>query len=396
MQLDFFFGSNTPNGFFGFFDEFTNPESKDYDEYKKLYIIKGGPGTGKSSLIRKVIQSMEHALISDQNQHPQYPQYPKKLNHIERIHCASDPSSLDGAVFCGTGVRLIDGTPPHTVEPVYPGAYESIINLCDCWDEKQLESKRREISEAFQLEKDCRELCRSYLNAASRILDDSRKIVSKFTDIDKISRFSRLLIEKELKNKNSPGNIRGALSPGYIQGIERKRFLSTVTYEDITGYPQTIKSLCDRIYLIRDGYGAAANLLLTAVRDYALGNGFDFYSCRCPLDPENRLEHLLFPSLRMGIITSSRFFKFDITEQCEVNTVNYTRFTDMKALKSKKQLLNFFQRAVDKYISGAVSYLKKAKHIHDKLENYYTGAMNFNAIDSKANRLIAEIAQTTC
>ena len=40
---------------------------------------------------------------------------------IEKIHCASDPDSLDGVIFLDQKRAIIDATAPHVVEPDAPG-----------------------------------------------------------------------------------------------------------------------------------------------------------------------------------------------------------------------------------------------------------------------------------
>ncbi|MBO7151913.1 MAG: hypothetical protein J6V77_03650 [Clostridia bacterium] len=45
----YFLGSNTHSGFAGFYDEVT-------DNINRVYLLKGGAGTGKSSLMKKVLK----------------------------------------------------------------------------------------------------------------------------------------------------------------------------------------------------------------------------------------------------------------------------------------------------------------------------------------------------
>ena len=51
-----FLGANTPEGFISLFDELYDP-AEDW----RAYIIKGGPGTGKSRLMRRVADELEQA-----------------------------------------------------------------------------------------------------------------------------------------------------------------------------------------------------------------------------------------------------------------------------------------------------------------------------------------------
>ena len=54
-----FLGANTPKGFVSFFDELYNP----YDNCS-AYIIKGGPGTGKSTLMKAICLECEKRKCS--------------------------------------------------------------------------------------------------------------------------------------------------------------------------------------------------------------------------------------------------------------------------------------------------------------------------------------------
>jgi len=88
-ELQFFLGANAASGFVSHFEELYDPEGG-----WKCYIIKGGPGTGKSSMMRRIVErtpGLEH----------------------EMIHCSSDPESLDGVIFPEKKICIADGTAPH-------------------------------------------------------------------------------------------------------------------------------------------------------------------------------------------------------------------------------------------------------------------------------------------
>ena len=113
------------NGYSGFRSYFSNVFKR--EEYKKLYILKGGPGTGKSSFIKKVLSVFSDETIKR-----------------EAIFCSSDIRSLDGVILekAGVKVAVIDGTAPHTSDAIFPGAVDKITNLGDAWDSKLLQNNR--------------------------------------------------------------------------------------------------------------------------------------------------------------------------------------------------------------------------------------------------------------
>ena len=117
-------GANTANGSFNFFDNIIQ------DNINRIFCFKGGPGVGKSSLMKKIAQ-----------------EFIDRGYDVELHHCPSDPSSLDALLINKLGVVLLDGTSPHIVDPKDPGAVDEIINLGEFWNVDNLEENKDEIIE---------------------------------------------------------------------------------------------------------------------------------------------------------------------------------------------------------------------------------------------------------
>ena len=118
----FFLGANTPSGFVGYLDDL-------YDERDgwRAYLIKSGPGSGKSTLMRSVLRRATEAG-----------------EQAEVILCSSDPSSLDGVILRKHKLCILDATAPHIIEPKYWGAVETIVDLGSCMDNAQLHAHAAE------------------------------------------------------------------------------------------------------------------------------------------------------------------------------------------------------------------------------------------------------------
>lgn len=93
--LHFFLGANTPQGFVSRFDQLADP----LDGWRE-FIIKGGPGTGKSTLMKQAAKAFE-----------------PECSRIEWIHCSSDVESLDGVIIHDQKIAIADGTPPQESDP---------------------------------------------------------------------------------------------------------------------------------------------------------------------------------------------------------------------------------------------------------------------------------------
>ena len=109
-----FAASNSCEGFRNYYNEIFTDTSVD-----RLYVIKGGPGTGKSHFMRVVARRARERGYT-----------------VTEYLCSSDPASLDGLLLSKAGcatLGLLDGTPPHVREPAVPGARDEIVNLGAFW-----------------------------------------------------------------------------------------------------------------------------------------------------------------------------------------------------------------------------------------------------------------------
>jgi hypothetical protein len=106
-----FLGANSGAGFFSLYDSFAS-EDGDF-----LWVVKGGPGCGKSVFMKRIGSAAE-----------------KNGLDVEYIHCSGDPASLDGIFLPSLKTGWIDGTAPHTLDPVCFGATGAYLDLgafCD-------------------------------------------------------------------------------------------------------------------------------------------------------------------------------------------------------------------------------------------------------------------------
>ncbi len=90
-QIAYFLGANTPQGFYSLCAQMLDP-----DKHRAIYILKGGAGCGKSTLMKHVAKRMKEAG-----------------EKVEQIYCSGDPDSLDALLIPGKKTAIVDGTAPH-------------------------------------------------------------------------------------------------------------------------------------------------------------------------------------------------------------------------------------------------------------------------------------------
>lgn len=355
-KLRFLLGANTPQGFVSRYDQLTDPQAG-----LRTYIIKGGPGSGKSTLIQKVAQELDDGS-----------------GDVEYIHCASSVNSLDALILPSKGIAIADGTPPHVMEPKYPGAVESLVDLTSCWNEDYLYDHREEIIHLTNRSSKCHEYCCRFLAAAASLLGDNYRIALGCVDTHKLNGYLSRLSEREL-GKKCTGT-----------GKETVRFLTAVTDQGIVQYTDTAKLLAKRLFLINDEYGAVSRLILCYLRSKALAAGFDVISCYCPLGPFDKLEQLFIPALQIGFITSNRFHDFSMVVD-PYRIINCQRFTDANKLKEHKKRLTFNRKAAAQMVGQAEVLLREAKELHDQLEKFYVAATDFEKVNALTQQLIEKL-----
>ncbi len=356
MRKDFmsFMGANTPQGFVSFFDELYNPYEK-----IRAYIIKGGPGTGKSTIMKMVAEEGRRLGFT-----------------AERIYCSSDPDSLDAIIFPELGVCMADGTSPHTVEPKFPGACENIINTGAFWDKDTLYLKGDEIR-SLTLENSIHHRRSSkYLSAAGSVDDENLRLTWKYIDTDKIDNFALRFASRETpKKKNSQ------------PGKRKKRFISAITPKGRIFLDESIKSLAYRIIGIDDEYSAVSGVLCERIGETAIRNGYDVIFCYCPMKPKMQCEHIIIPEMKLALIT----VRSSHVTEIEFDRIIHAKRFLYEGINEHSSYLRFNRRLIRELTDEAISALKDAKETHDKLEKIYADAMDFANLEKYIDRLHKDI-----
>lgn len=350
----FFLGCSSPDGFTSFYDELYYPHEGGY-----AYIIKGGPGTGKSTLMKKI-----YSLLVERNV------------KAECIFCSSDPDSLDALIIPQLNCCIADGTPPHTAEPKYYGVCEEFVNLGDFLDKESLLKNKSEIISLTDLNKAQHKLCRENLYSSSLISNEIEKVVSSVILKDKVKNYALSLCQKEIPFlKDSKGK-------------EYHRFISAPTSKGIILKIDRANDLCDRFYIIEDEYYTFTKYFLSLIKDFALKKGYDIIESPSATSKDSLPIHLLIPQLKLGFILSNRLHEIKMNNS---QIISAWDFYDKKELNSKKDELELMIKSHDRFIEKALVHLKTAKEIHDKLESQYIKSMDFSLCDNLSTDIVRKM-----
>lgn len=343
LELNFFLGALSPTGFASYYSQAVRDAQR-----QSPVLLKAGPGCGKSTLLRRLAEY----LVG-------------QGDAVELIHCSADPASLDG-VFCeARGFCAVDATPPHVLEPAYPIAFEDIVSLYRAVDRQRLRAHREEILALFRQNKALMERATRYITAAGSLLQDSMRVALSCTDTEKARAFAGALARRYLPDAEGPAR-------------EEVRLLSALTPQGLVFYEKTIPALADTVVVLEDEYGAASRTLLYALRALALERGHAVITCYCSMSPYEKIEHLLFPALRLAFVTSNSYHPVRLDGQ---RNIHCTRFCSREGLRLRRQRLRFNKKASEELFAQAVCVLQEARSCHDRLERFYVDAVDFSFLE---------------
>ena len=344
-RVDFFLGATTPAGFKGYFEPLRREPGM------QMVLIKSGPGCGKSTLMKQL------ARRAIQQGEP-----------VECIHCASDPDSFDGVIFVRQRRAIVDATAPHTIEPDAPGADEVVLSLYHTIQADALRPHAEEVKALFARNAALRARAARYVASAGSLLLDSRRAEACSANFEKVRRYVKRLCTRLLPRTEGTAG-------------EELRLLSAITPKGMVFYRGTVEALADRYVVFRDDYGAVSRLLLELIRAEALARGYHIITCPCAMHPEDQIDHIFIPALRLAFLTDNLWHPIQLPG---VQAVRCTRFVDRENLSGFRARLRFNDRAASELIDQAVALMAQAKNCHDELETYYRAAVDFDQVNAVA------------
>ncbi len=344
-------GGNTALGFFSYFDQILP-----FDKAKRIYVLKGGPGVGKSTFMRKIgAHLMDHGL------------------DIEHIHCASDNDSLDGVLAPAIGLLFVDGTAPHIVDPKWPGAVDGIINLGECLDEKGLSVHKQEIGALFSVISGWFARTYRYLGSADFVRSDTAAIVASHVDNDGLLRAAEQLVKAYIPEA----------STAHIEK-ERKLFATAITPGGVAC--ELLSQHAAHLVSLTGLWTAPTEFVLTRLRDAALRCGFAVEGYYCALNPK-RLEHLFIPALDTLFYTSNPYHGYNIAADQNVDLNAHISVPTVQ----EQDLLVRNEALFQQLLGLAVGAVGQAKAEHDTLEEFYVRHMDYARVDEILQKTLIRI-----
>lgn len=354
-EKNYFACANTANGFVDYFPS-------NLQGLKKIYILKGGPGTGKSTLMKKI------------GKH-----FGDKGYDIELIHCSSDPDSLDGVMIPSLSVGIVDGTSPHVIEPKAVGAIEEYVNIGSAINTDLLQKSSEDIVKLQNEISSCYKEAYDTFAKALTIHDEWEKYYIGNLDFDKANQLADNTIEKLI------GEAKKEKTAKVVH-----RFFGGCTYKGPVDYIENITDSLQKRYFIKGRPGSGKSTVLKKLVKQATDNGLDVEIYHCALDPSS-LDMVILPELNLCIFDSTAPHEyFPSRKNDEIIDFYDQLIADGTDEKYETELQDITATYKDT-INQAVTCLKHAKSLHDDLEGIYIPTVNYKLIDRICQELVNKI-----
>ncbi|HQE24162.1 MAG TPA: hypothetical protein PLM20_09700, partial [Syntrophomonadaceae bacterium] len=332
---------------------------------KRKYVLKGGPGVGKSNLMKEIAQH-----------------FSKQGYNIEYHWCSSDPDSLDGIVIGSHQVAVLDGTAPHVVDPRYPGAVDEIINLGQYWQHSNLTDNREHIIEISDQISFCFQRAYHRLAESQLALQEWTVYLEKVRNDKVVARNTLALVADFLKGTEASADT----------GV-RHLFAGAITPAGIILKAEHILEADTALYAIKGSPGSGVRDLIQHLVHMIELNGVRAEIFHNPFDPD-QIDMVFLPDYQRALLNVSDYL-FEYAEQ--LSGARYKRLLDFDQLLPQDSLNPYAKRIalakerLENGIKEAIEWIALAKQLHDRLEEFYIKAMDFLSLDQQRDDLIEDI-----
>ena len=347
MQRAYFLGGAAPAGFVTSF----------WQEHAGAYgfYLKGGPGTGKSTLMKKIAAAFAGERVSV-------------------YHCASDPHSLDAVVLEERGVFIADATAPHEHSTPLPFVTGELTDLAAGLKSEKLRGAQTEINALYAQNQEAHAQARRGLSGIADLLDSAAAAGESALLRDKLAGYAARLAKRILPKGESSSEGR----------ILERQSAAVTPLGRLTLLPEDFD-----LILLRDDALAASQTLLKLLGAHAAAAGHDCEITHSLTQSSRPVTHLILPEQKLAVIAEAAVQTESL--QKPLTVIGMNRFYDAAALKQHRELIRFCTKTAAEIEQRTVSILAQALRIHDALEAYYIAALQRPFLDRQAAELVRRI-----
>ncbi len=348
----YFPGTHTGRGFISFFDSVLSG-------MERIFVLKGAPGTGRSTLLKSIGLAMLDRGFS-----------------VEILHRSTDSNSLDGVIIPEIKLAVVDGSAPHNYESKAPGEVGQPVNLGDYWDREFLQRSEAEIVAINQQADGLFAAVHKALKAAAELREEIRRVNAQQSGREQLSKLSEELLEEIFRPEPQVRHL----------------FASAITPRGRINFLLNITEPWSRRYILQGVPGSGKSEIVGKIANAALERGLKVDMYHDPLEVD-RVEAVVVPQLDLAVLAVEPDYSVEGLRDGD-RIIELAQYLDKEKLEHSMIRSMATRQRYGELMQEAVDNLVAAKEINDRLEQYYIRAMNFEAVDSLKESILNKILAT--
>jgi len=341
-----FASSYTSQGFYTFIPQLIKALGR-------VYILKGAPGTGKSTFIRLVGEMMSEQGLE-----------------VEFWISALDSITPDGVYVPQLNLAVINGSLPISIEPRYPGVREQLINLGEYLDSEAIEMQGDRIVSLVDQMELCVEQVYNLIKEASRVKERIRQINAQHLNLEKMTQLTGQIAAEILANRSG----------------EKHYFAGAFTVDGWMDYIHELSSTCRKRYIFKGPSGSGKSMIISEIACQARERGYflEYYHCGLEVDS---LAMVIIRDLQIALIEAGIA---DMPNRPWDVVVDLSNCLDDYDAGELMEGNNEIYRAFESLLLEAQQQLEKSSYSNKELKKIYAGAMDFSRLDQIRLNLLTD------
>lgn len=341
-----FASSHTTEGYYTFIPELIR-------ELERVYILKGAPGSGRSTFIRLVGEELAEQGLE-----------------VEFWISALDSITPDGVYIPRLNLAVVNGSLPVRIDPRYPGVKEHLINLGDYWDQGAIDAQRAQIIELVDRIELSQQKAHALLKELGHLRAERRRLNSQHINLEKMDQLVKRL-EKEII-ENRPG--------------EKHYFAGVLTIDGLVDYVHELSRNCQKRYIFKGTAGSGKSLIIAELARTIKESGYflEYYHCGLEVDS---LAMVIIRNLQIALIESG---SAEIPLKPWDVVIDLDQYMD-GSHEERGREDGDDSRSLENLLQEARCQLEKSSCSQQELKKIYAGAMDFAGLDKIRTDLITAI-----